>query len=126
MTLDDIVAAVKTAHDAAKQAPSGGSHTPLRIRGAGSKDFYGGLLAGEVLDVSGHRGIVAYEPTELYITAKCGTPLAEIGRLWPKKARCWPSSRRTFQGRRSAVALPPVCPARAGSRRERYATSCWA
>ena len=78
MTLDDIVAAVKTAHDAAKQAPSGGSHTPLRIRGAGSKDFYGGLLAGEVLDVSGHRGIVAYEPTELYITAKCGTPLAEI------------------------------------------------
>ena len=44
--------------DAAKQAPSGGSHTPLRIRGAGSKDFYGGLLAGEVLDVSGHRGIV--------------------------------------------------------------------
>ncbi len=31
-----------------------------------------------MLDVSGHRGIVAYEPTELYITAKCGTPLAEI------------------------------------------------
>ena len=69
MQLDDIVSAVKAAH---------GSHTPLRIRGAGSKDFYGGLLAGDVLDVSGHRGIVAYEPTELYITAKCGTPLAEI------------------------------------------------
>jgi glycolate oxidase FAD binding subunit len=31
-----------------------------------------------VFDVSGHCGIVAYEPTELYITAKCGTPLAEI------------------------------------------------
>jgi glycolate oxidase FAD binding subunit len=50
----------------------------LRLRGAGSKDFYGGLLAGEVLDLSGHGGIVAYEPTELYITAKCGTPLSEI------------------------------------------------
>jgi glycolate oxidase FAD binding subunit len=69
MTLDDIVSAVRAAH---------ASHTPLRLRGAGSKDFYGGLLSGEVLDVSGHRGIVAYEPTELYITARCGTPLAEI------------------------------------------------
>jgi glycolate oxidase FAD binding subunit len=69
MTLDQIVAAVRAAHD---------SQTPLRIRGAGSKDFYGGMLAGEVLNVSGYRGIVAYEPTELYITAKCGTPLAEI------------------------------------------------
>ncbi len=69
MTLDDIVQAVRAAHD---------RHTPLRIRGAGSKDFYGGMLSGEVLDVSGHRGIVAYEPTELYITAQCGTPLAEL------------------------------------------------
>lgn len=69
MQLDEIVQSIKRAHD---------SRTPLRIRGAGSKDFYGGLLAGEVLDVSGHRGIVAYEPTELYITAKCGTLLAEI------------------------------------------------
>jgi len=69
MTLDDIVTAVRAAHDA---------HTLLRLRGAGSKDFYGGLLSGEMLDVAGHRGIVAYEPTELYITARCGTPLAEI------------------------------------------------
>ncbi len=69
MTLDDIVSAVRAAHD---------SHTSLRIRGAGSKDFYGALLAGEVLDVSGHRGIVAYEPSELFITARGGTPLAEI------------------------------------------------
>lgn len=69
MQLEDIVAAIRAAHD---------NHTPLRIRGAGSKDFYGGLLSGEVLSLSGHRGIVAYEPTELYITAKAGTPLAEI------------------------------------------------
>ena len=69
MTLDQLVAAICSARD---------SHTPLRIRGAGSKDFYGGMLAGEVLDVSGYQGIVAYEPTELYITARCGTPLAEI------------------------------------------------
>lgn len=77
-SLDDIVAAVRNAHDA---------HEPLRVRGAGSKDFYGGLLAGEVLDVSGHRGIVAYEPTELYITAKCGTPLTEIEAVLAEKGQ---------------------------------------
>ncbi|UCV20205.1 glycolate oxidase subunit GlcE [Ferribacterium limneticum] len=78
MQLDDIISAVKSAHD---------SRTPLRIRGAGSKDFYGGLLAGEVLDVASHRGIVAYEPTELYITAKCGTPLAEIEAVLAEKGQ---------------------------------------
>jgi glycolate oxidase FAD binding subunit len=31
-----------------------------------------------LLDVSGHRGIVSYEPSELVVTARAGTPLAEI------------------------------------------------
>lgn len=78
MTLEDIVQAVKAAH---------AGRTPLRIRGAGSKDFYGGMLSGEVLDVSGHRGMVAYEPTELYVTAKCGTPLAEIEAVLAEKGQ---------------------------------------
>lgn len=51
---------------------------PLRIRGGGSKDFYGGPLAGEVLDTCSHAGIVNYEPTELVVTARAGTPLAEL------------------------------------------------
>jgi glycolate oxidase FAD binding subunit len=51
---------------------------PLRLRGGGSKDFYGGSLAGEVLDTRDHSGIIGYEPTELVITACGGTPLAEI------------------------------------------------
>ncbi|MFC5477020.1 glycolate oxidase subunit GlcE [Massilia suwonensis] len=51
---------------------------PLRIRGGGTKDWYGGALAGDILDTRGHSGIVDYEPTELVITARCGTPLAEI------------------------------------------------
>jgi glycolate oxidase FAD binding subunit len=50
----------------------------LRIRGSGSKDFYGYKLEGDVLDVSGYRGIVDYEPSELVLTARAGTPLAEI------------------------------------------------
>ncbi len=51
---------------------------PLRLRGGGSKDFYGGAVEGEVLDTRAYAGIIAYEPTELVITARCGTPLAEL------------------------------------------------
>ncbi|RLJ67627.1 glycolate oxidase subunit GlcE [Sulfurisoma sediminicola] len=51
---------------------------PLRLRGGGSKDFYGQERRGDILDTRGHAGILDYEPTELVITAKCGTPLAEI------------------------------------------------
>ena len=74
---------------------------PLRLRGAGTKDFYGAgplgdasastatlptssasttaqLGATSVLDLRPYRGIVDYEPSELVITARCGTPLSEI------------------------------------------------
>ena len=51
---------------------------PLRLRGGGSKDFYGQALEGELLDTRAYAGIVAYEPTELVITVRCGTPLAEL------------------------------------------------
>jgi glycolate oxidase FAD binding subunit len=50
----------------------------LLIVGGGSKSFYGNLAKGEPIDVKPHSGIVNYEPTELVITAKCGTPLADI------------------------------------------------
>jgi len=51
---------------------------PLQIRGGGSKDFYGGPLSGDILDTRAHAGIVSYEPTELVVTARCGTPLADL------------------------------------------------
>jgi glycolate oxidase FAD binding subunit len=50
----------------------------LRVRGSGSKDFYGGEHAGELLETNTHAGIVDYEPSELVVTARCGTPLAEL------------------------------------------------
>jgi glycolate oxidase FAD binding subunit len=52
--------------------------TPLRLRGAGTKDFYGEQLEGAVLDVSRYQGIVHYEPSELVLTARCGTPLSQV------------------------------------------------
>ncbi|WP_183741975.1 glycolate oxidase subunit GlcE [Janthinobacterium sp. S3T4] len=51
---------------------------PLQLRGGGSKDWYGQQLLGEVLDTRAYAGIIDYEPTELVITARCGTPLAQI------------------------------------------------
>jgi glycolate oxidase FAD binding subunit len=55
-----------------------GRGAPLRLRGGGTKDFYGQALEGEVLDTRAYAGIVSYEPSELVITARCGTKLTEI------------------------------------------------
>lgn len=61
---------------------------PLRIVGHGSKDFYGGPLtppgaAGPLpeLSTTALSGVLAYEPSELYLTALAGTPLAEVEAL---------------------------------------------
>lgn len=50
----------------------------LRIEGGGTKSFYGRGTDGDALPTTDHRGIVDYEPSELVLTARCGTPLAEI------------------------------------------------
>ncbi|MFZ3155177.1 glycolate oxidase subunit GlcE [Pseudomonas sp.] len=52
--------------------------TALRIQGGNSKAFLGRQVAAEVLDTRAHRGIVSYDPTELVITARAGTPLSEL------------------------------------------------
>ena len=52
--------------------------TPLRIVGGGTKDFYGNPTAGETLSTGAYRGIIDYEPSELVLTARAGTPLTEI------------------------------------------------
>jgi glycolate oxidase FAD binding subunit len=51
---------------------------PVRLRGGGTKDFYGQSLQGEVLDTRTLQGIVSYEPSELVVTVRAGTPLAEL------------------------------------------------
>ena len=51
---------------------------PLQLHGARTKDFYGESSSGAPLDVSGFRGIIDYEPSELVLTARCGTALSDI------------------------------------------------
>ena len=62
---------------------SGENRSPLRIRGGGSKDFYGNLPAGaegDMVHTAAYSGIVNYEPTELVITVRAGTRLADLER----------------------------------------------
>jgi glycolate oxidase FAD binding subunit len=52
--------------------------TPLNICGSGSKQFLGRPAQGERISLTAHRGIIEYDPRELVLTARAGTPLAEI------------------------------------------------
>ena len=52
--------------------------TPLDIRGGNTKAFFGGAQQGEPLDVTALAGISSYEPSELVVTVRGGTPLAEL------------------------------------------------
>ncbi|MFM7001883.1 MAG: glycolate oxidase subunit GlcE, partial [Limnohabitans sp.] len=72
--------------DAVRQAGADGR--VLRLRGGGSKDFWGQSLTGDVLDTRAYRGIVSYEPSELVVTVRCGTPLAELEAVLAEKGQC--------------------------------------
>lgn len=52
--------------------------TPLSICGGGSKQFLGNPVTGEILSAAEHQGVINYQPDELVITARSGTPLQEI------------------------------------------------
>ena len=67
-----------------------GERRALRIRGGGTKDFYGNEARGELLDTRGCSGVVAYEPSELVITARCGTLLSELHELLFKQGQFLP------------------------------------
>jgi glycolate oxidase FAD binding subunit len=87
-----------------KAAASAG--TPLRIRGGGTKDFYGQSLQGEILDTTGLRGITSYEPSELVVTVKAGTPLAELEAELAEKNQCLPFEPPQFEKIWGTVADP--------------------
>ena len=74
--------------DAVRAAAADGR--PLRLRGGGSKDFWGAPLRGEVLDTRSYSGIVSHEPSELFVTARCGTPLAELEAALAAHGQCLP------------------------------------
>lgn len=61
----------------------------LSIQGGNSLHFYGEVAArGEVLDTRAHTGVVSYEPSELVVTARAGTPLSELEALLAEQGQC--------------------------------------
>ena len=62
--------------------------TTLCIRGGDTKAFYGNAARGEPLDMGGLCGISSYEPTELVVTVRAGTPLAELEAVLAEKGQC--------------------------------------
>ena len=71
----------------ARVRAAAGDGTPLAITGGGTKDFLGRITQAERFDVSGHRGIVTCEPTELVLSARGGTPLAEVRAVLAEKGQ---------------------------------------
>lgn len=55
--------------------------TALVIQGGGSKAFYGRPVHGQAITTTGHTGIISYEPSELVVQARSGTPLNEVEQL---------------------------------------------
>jgi glycolate oxidase FAD binding subunit len=74
--------------DRVQSAQSAGAQ--LCIQGGGTKAFYGEAPAGEVLDTRVLEGISSYEPTELVVTARCGTELAKLEATLAEQGQCLP------------------------------------
>ncbi|HLA74749.1 MAG TPA: glycolate oxidase subunit GlcE [Gammaproteobacteria bacterium] len=81
----DISAQLQTAVREALAA-----RTPLQIEGGGSKRFYGRSPHGTVISTAQHSGVINYEPTELVITARAGTPLNTIENLLAEQGQMLP------------------------------------
>jgi glycolate oxidase FAD binding subunit len=81
--------AVDTITDRIRSAAAAG--TRQRIRGGGSKDFHSGTpTEGEMLDTRPLAGVTSYEPSELVVTVRSGTPLAELEALLASQGQCLP------------------------------------
>lgn len=74
------------------------SGTLLRIRGGGTKDFHGPSLQGELLDTTPLSGISSYEPSELVVTVRAGTPLATLEAALAERGQCLPFEPPHFGG----------------------------
>src|SRR5579864_2418119 len=64
--------------------------TTLDICGGNTKRFYGEPPTGAPLDVTPLSGIISYEPTELVVTVRAGTPLRDLEASLQEHGQCLP------------------------------------
>jgi glycolate oxidase FAD binding subunit len=76
---------------AALVAEAAARRTPLAVIGAGTKAAIGRPAQTEAtLSASGLAGITLYEPAEMVVAARAGTPLAEVERILAEKGQFLP------------------------------------
>ena len=63
---------------------------PLAIRGGATKGFYGEAEVGTPLDMRPLAGISVYEPSELVVSVRAGTPLVELEAALAERGQCLP------------------------------------
>jgi glycolate oxidase FAD binding subunit len=85
-----------TAALVARVCAASASKLPLRIVGGDTKRCYGRQVTGEPLHVASHRGVLRYDPGELVISARCGTPLLEVEALLAGQGQCLPFEPPSF------------------------------
>ncbi|HSV70422.1 MAG TPA: glycolate oxidase subunit GlcE [Methylibium sp.] len=96
MTTNDDPALARLA-DRVRAAQAAG--TALQLIGHGSKAFYGGAPQGEPLELTGLAGLSSYEPTELVVTARAGTPVVELEAALAERGQCLAFEPPRFGGR---------------------------
>lgn len=84
LALDALAQLTDTVRAAAAHAQ------PLRLSGGHTKHFSHAQPEGEVLDLRPLRGIISYEPSELVVTVRSGTPLAELEAVLAERGQCLP------------------------------------
>ena len=116
--LQELIDAVHTAAAAA---------TPLRIRGGGTKDFCAQSLQGQLLDTRALSGIISYEPSELVVTVRGGTPLSGLEAELAGQGQCLPFEPPRFgPGGTVGGMVAAGLSARPAPVSVRCATMCWA
>jgi glycolate oxidase FAD binding subunit len=94
------------------------SRTPLAIRGGDTKAFLGRPVDARgvrQIDTRGHCGIVSYDPTELVVTARAGTPLSELEAVLDEAGQMLACESPTFDGRATVGGM--IASALSGPRR---------
>ena len=102
-------------------AESAARKSPLRIRGGGTKDFYGAASSGDPLEMSPYAGIVAYEPKELVLTVRAGTPVADVEAALDAQRQMLPFEPPRFEGAGHAATIGGTVAAGLSGPRRPYA-----
>ncbi len=83
----DVLRPASTEEVRAAVAEAAASGTPLAPAGSGSRGALGAAVEHRRLDLSGLAGVTLYEPEELVMTARAGTPLDEIARMLDQRGQ---------------------------------------